>query len=149
MSGLSNTSDVERTDSPALRLAVNRDRGESRDSAPPTPPYIRNRIRRFGGLSTPSIKTRKTEVVEVGVANRKVQSFRTAWPPRTARPRDIRGQPGFNAQHPEASPSSPRRAPLNPKVTAQPVADPFIKVFEQPWRFAPAEKFAPPAQIRS
>ena len=97
----------------------------------------------------PSIKTRKTKVIEVGVANRKVQSFRTAWPPRTARPRDIRGQPGFNAQHSEASASSPRRAPLNPKVTAQPVADPFIKVPEQPWRFAPAEIFAPSAQIRS
>src|SRR5262249_14158384 len=29
----------------------NRDRGESHDSAPPTPPDIRVRIRRFGGLS--------------------------------------------------------------------------------------------------
>jgi integrase/recombinase XerD len=28
----------------------NRDRGESRDSSPPTPPYIRIRIRRFGRL---------------------------------------------------------------------------------------------------
>ena len=31
--------------------AVNRDRGEPRGSSPPTPPYIRVRIRRFGGLS--------------------------------------------------------------------------------------------------
>ena len=29
---------------------VNRDRGEPRDPSPPTPPYIRVRIRRFGGL---------------------------------------------------------------------------------------------------
>ncbi len=29
----------------------NRDRGEPRDSSPPTPPYIRVRIRRFTGLS--------------------------------------------------------------------------------------------------
>src|SRR6266436_6264182 len=122
---------------------------DSRDSTPPTPPYIRNRIRRFGGLSTPSVKARKAEVIEVGIANREVQSFRTTWPPRTARPRNIRGQPGFNAQRPKASPSSPRRAPLNPKVTAQPVADPFIKVAELPWRFAPAEIFAPSTQIRS
>src|SRR5215471_11241456 len=28
----------------------NRDRGESRDSSPPTPPYVRVRIRRFGEL---------------------------------------------------------------------------------------------------
>jgi len=83
--------------------------------ATPTPPYVRNRIRRFGGLSTPSITARKTAVVEVGVANCKVQSFRTAWPPRAARPVDIRGQPRLNAQHSEAKPSSPRRAPLKPK----------------------------------
>src|SRR5215204_6131809 len=31
----------------------NRDRGEPRGSAPPTPPDIRVRIRRFGGLSRP------------------------------------------------------------------------------------------------
>ena len=29
----------------------NRDRGDSRLSSPPTPPYMRVRIRRFGGLS--------------------------------------------------------------------------------------------------
>ena len=97
----------------------------------------------------PSIKPRKTEVVEVSVTNREVQSFRTTWPPRAARPRDIRGQSRLNAQHPKASTTSPWRAPLNPKVTAQPVADPFIKVSEQPWRFAPAEIFAPSAQIRA
>ncbi len=32
---------------------INRDRGEPRGSSPPTPPYIRVRIRRFGGLSLP------------------------------------------------------------------------------------------------
>jgi hypothetical protein len=31
--------------------SVNRDRGELRSSTPPTPPYIRVRIRRFGELS--------------------------------------------------------------------------------------------------
>jgi hypothetical protein len=35
-----------------LRRLFNRDRGESRDSSPPTPPYIRVRIRRFNGLDT-------------------------------------------------------------------------------------------------
>src|SRR5438132_12376278 len=33
--------------------APDRDRGESRDSSPPTPPDVRVRIRRFGGLSRP------------------------------------------------------------------------------------------------
>src|ERR1700745_3413608 len=32
---------------------LDRDRGESRDSSPPTPPDVRVRIRRFGGLSRP------------------------------------------------------------------------------------------------
>ena len=32
-------------------IGANRDRGEPRGSSPPTPPYIRVRIRRFGGLS--------------------------------------------------------------------------------------------------
>src|SRR3954453_5787370 len=31
-------------------LGTHRDRGEPRGSAPPTPPYVRARIRRFGGL---------------------------------------------------------------------------------------------------
>jgi hypothetical protein len=33
------------------RTDINRDRGKPRGSAPPTPPYVRVRIRRFGGLS--------------------------------------------------------------------------------------------------
>src|SRR5215471_20921051 len=33
-----------------MNSMVDRDRGESRDSSPPTPPYVRVRIRRFGEL---------------------------------------------------------------------------------------------------
>src|SRR5215204_874186 len=36
---------------PHLDSTNDRDRGEPRGSAPPTPPYVRVRIRRFGGLS--------------------------------------------------------------------------------------------------
>src|SRR5206468_12646246 len=32
-------------------MTPNRDRGEPRSSSPPTPPYVRVRIRRFAGLS--------------------------------------------------------------------------------------------------
>jgi hypothetical protein len=49
--------------------------------ATPTPPYVRNRIRRFGGLCIPSRKPGKTEVIEVSIANREVYMFRTAGPP--------------------------------------------------------------------
>src|SRR5262249_35551007 len=38
---------------PCAGIGSNRDRGESRDSSPPTPPDVRVRIRRFGGLSRP------------------------------------------------------------------------------------------------
>src|SRR5260370_33130256 len=40
-------------DPPPDRLTTNRDRGEPHDSSPPTPPYVRVRIRRFGGLCEP------------------------------------------------------------------------------------------------
>jgi hypothetical protein len=39
----------------------NRDRGEPRDSSPPTPPYIRVRIRRFDRLSTVGVSRRAGE----------------------------------------------------------------------------------------
>src|ERR1700739_4370930 len=43
---------IERFLSKRLKLRVNnRDRGEPRSSSPPTPPYVRVRIRRFAGLS--------------------------------------------------------------------------------------------------
>src|SRR6516162_7295789 len=38
---------------PRKPARYNRDRGKSRDSSPPTPPDVRVRIRRFGGLSRP------------------------------------------------------------------------------------------------
>jgi hypothetical protein len=40
---------------------MDRDRGESRDSTPPTPPYVRVRIRRFDGLSMVGISRRAGE----------------------------------------------------------------------------------------
>ncbi len=40
---------------------LDRDRGEPRGSSPPTPPYIRVRIRRFDGLSTVGVSRRAGE----------------------------------------------------------------------------------------
>jgi hypothetical protein len=37
---------------PGNGTRMDRDRGESHDSSPPTPPYVRVRIRRFDRLST-------------------------------------------------------------------------------------------------
>src|SRR5216684_4818147 len=43
------------------RSRGDRDRGEPRGSSPPTPPYIRVRIRRFDGLSTVGVSRRAGE----------------------------------------------------------------------------------------
>src|SRR6266851_1235064 len=43
--------DRDRGECPRPPELVDRDRGESHDSSPPTPPYIRVRIRRFDRLS--------------------------------------------------------------------------------------------------
>jgi hypothetical protein len=45
---------------------ANRDRGEPRDSSPPTPPYIRVRIRRFTGLSANGFFSSAPEAQTVG-----------------------------------------------------------------------------------
>ena len=41
--------------------STDRDRGESHNSSPPTPPYVRVRIRRFDGLSTVDVSRRAGE----------------------------------------------------------------------------------------
>jgi hypothetical protein len=46
--------------------AKDRDRGEPRDSSPPTPPYIRVRIRRFTGLSANGFFSSAPEAQTVG-----------------------------------------------------------------------------------
>ena len=47
---------------------LNRDRGEPHGSSPPTPPDMRVRIRRFGGLSyRPTSQSRNPERVEVSI----------------------------------------------------------------------------------
>src|SRR5712691_6382975 len=48
------------SDAPLSRHC-DRDRGEPHDSSPPTPPYIRVRIRRFDGLSTVGVSRRAGE----------------------------------------------------------------------------------------
>ena len=51
MSGLPPVSGRSCVIAVGLRSAIDRDRGEPRGSAPPTPPYVRVRIRRFEKLS--------------------------------------------------------------------------------------------------
>jgi hypothetical protein len=70
--------------------AVNRDRGEPRGSSPPTPPYIRVRIRRFGGLSLPPCgRTDRGFVSRIAAA-----ASVPAPPGRRASPSGLGGQAG-------------------------------------------------------
>src|ERR1700694_5770655 len=63
--------------------ADNRDRGEPRGSTPPTPPYVRVRIRRFGGLSsTFGDQGCDAERSEEGMWQSNVQRRAGAEPPR-------------------------------------------------------------------
>jgi len=62
---------------------LNRDRGESRDSSPPTPPYVRVRIRRFDGLSMLCTSDScKAERFEEGVREGNAEPRADADPPR-------------------------------------------------------------------
>ena len=57
--------------------------GGSRGSSPPTPPYVRVRIRRFGGLSIHVRHGWQTQTTEASFGEGPVQSFAEADPPRT------------------------------------------------------------------
>src|ERR1700720_2699297 len=63
-------------------LGTHRDRGEPRGSAPPTPPYVRVRIRRFGRLSTFRRQCCNAERGEEGVRQADVERGAVAEPPR-------------------------------------------------------------------
>src|SRR5712691_5886363 len=63
---------------------TNRDRGKLRGSPPPTPPDMRVRIRRFGGLSNRvHSSSRNPKRVEVSVGQRDAERRRVRQPPRS------------------------------------------------------------------
>src|SRR5271167_4244081 len=68
---------------PSCSRPSNRDRGEPRGSSPPTPPYVRVRIRRFGGLSIHVLHGWQTQTTEASFGEGPVQGFAEADPPRT------------------------------------------------------------------
>src|SRR5674476_1502570 len=70
---------------PAWRRLSDRDRGEDRSSAPPTPPYVRVRIRRFDWLCVSTLdQGRKSKRREIGIRQGLVQSRALAHTPRAA-----------------------------------------------------------------
>src|ERR1700745_3610289 len=64
-------------------LGTHRDRGEPRGSTPPTPPYMRVRIRRFGGLNgTLGCQRHEAERSEESIRQGDVERRTVAEPPR-------------------------------------------------------------------
>src|ERR1700730_12743863 len=84
-----------------------RDRGEPRGSAPPTPPYVRVRIRRFGGLSSMFGRQGcRAERGEEGVRQGDGERRAVAEPPRA-----MWATGGLRRQIPaDAAASQPRKA---------------------------------------
>src|SRR5215210_3242871 len=87
--------------------AHNRDRGEPRGSAPPTPPYVRVRIRRFGGLSAGlGAHGGQTERPEEGFGESTGESGAVTEPPGA-----MRGTGGLSRQGaPDPEPAQFRKA---------------------------------------
>src|SRR5712671_7688497 len=67
-----------------LNRLLKRHRGESHLSSPATPPYMRVRIRRFGGVELSRNQVWETERVEVSVGKRDTQGGAIRQPPRAA-----------------------------------------------------------------
>src|SRR5215472_17169144 len=68
------------------KITANRHRGSGRPLSPATPPYMRVRIRRFGGLSgNRANQRRKPELGEVGIGQGTAQSGRVRESPRAVR----------------------------------------------------------------
>src|SRR5713101_4593535 len=117
----------------------NRDRGESRDSAPPTPPCVRVRTRRFGGLCTPRAQPGEAERVEVGIGKRDLQGLGGAGAPRTGSTAAESRRALADAALAQFLATPARALPLGPAVTAQPPPHPAVQLPQHRRGFAPAE----------
>ena len=131
------------------QIGPNRDRGEPRGSAPPTPPDIRVRIRRFGGLCRLlGREGSQAERAEEGVRQGNGERGAVAEPPRA-----MWAAGGLCRQVPaDAAASQLGKAgastlPLLPGDGAQPPPDPLVKCAQHRRSFAEAEVAAPSDEI--
>src|SRR5258705_7831508 len=128
---------------------ANRDRGERCGSTPPTPPYIRVRIRRFGGLrGMAGREGRKAERGEGGIGQYDGERGAVADPPRAVGTTGALGRQVLA----DAAPAQLRKAgasafPLLPGDRAQASPDPLVKPVQHRWGLADAEVAAPPDQV--
>src|SRR5690242_6830042 len=127
---------------------TDRDRGEPRGSAPPTPPYIRVRIRRFGGLSAGlGAHGGQTERPEEGFGEGPVQRGAVAEPPGAMRragglSRQVSSNPAPAQFRKPGAPTLPVLPGNRPQATP----DPLIQAAQHRRRLAEAEVAAPADQ---
>src|SRR5713226_8409018 len=129
--------------------ADNRDRGEPRGSAPPTPPYVRVRIRRFGGLSsTLGHQGCDAKRGEEGLREGNVERGAVAQPPRAmwAAGGSCRQLPA-DAAASQLLVACASAFPLLPGDGTQPSPDPLVELAQHRRGFAEAEVAAPSYQI--
>src|SRR5712691_4962389 len=132
------------------RYSVNRDRGEPRGSAPPTPPYVRVRIRRFGRLDSRfGFQGCETERGgEEGFGQGNVERGARAEPPRAmwAAGGSCRQLPA-DAAASQLLVACASAFPLLPGDGTQPSPDPLVELAQHRRGFAEAEVAAPSDQI--
>src|SRR3954451_10970479 len=128
---------------------TDRDRGASCDASPPTPPYVRVRIRRFGGLrDRDSRHGGQAEQSENGFGESHVQRGAVAEPPGA-----VRGSGGLCRQVlANPTPTQLRKAgapapPLLPGNRPQASPDPLVKAAQHRRGLAEAEVASPPSEI--
>src|SRR5216684_1124245 len=128
----------------------NRDRGEPRGSAPPTPPYVRVRIRRFGRLDSRfGFQGCETERGgEEGFGQSNVERGARAEPPGAMGAAGrVGGQLPTDAEASQPFVACASALPLLPGDGAQPSPDPVVEVAQHRRSFAEAKVGAPSDEI--
>src|SRR5713226_795826 len=128
----------------------NRDRGEPRGSAPPTPPYVRVRIRRFGRLDSRfGFQGCETERGgEEGFGQSNVERGARAEPPGAmGAAGSVGGQLPTDAEASQPFVACASALPLLPGDGAQPSPDPVVEVAQHRRSFAEAKVGAPSDEI--
>ena len=125
------------------------DIGRLSPAFPVTPPDMRVRIRRFGGLGyRPNSQSRNPERVEIGIGQCEMEPRRVRQPPRTASAsRRFGGENLAHAPFPQFSKPHRSPLPLRPDRRPKPAPEPLLKVGQHRRRLTLPEVADPAPQI--